>query len=101
LSNDDSLDWEAKKQKYIETVEAGGKKVMTVSLADKIVNMRSLLEIYRKDGEAIWERFNRGKAAKLWFENSVLEMLQKNLDHPLVEVYAGLINELEARCEVN
>jgi len=97
VTNDENLDWEAKKSKYIETVKAGGEKAMIVCLADKIVNLKALLEIYEKEGEKVWTRFNRGKEKKLWFESSVLEMLKENLEHPLMESYEKLIKELESK----
>lgn len=95
VSNDDSLAWEDKKMRYVETVRAGGEKAMIVCLADKIVNLESLLKIHEKEGEEIWNKFNRGKEKKLWFEKSVLKMLKENLEHPLIERYERLIKELE------
>ena len=97
VTNDSSLEWEEKKAKYIETVRAGGEKAMIVCLADKIVNLKALLEIYEIEGEKVWKRFNRGKEEKLWFENSVLKMLKENLEHPLIERYEDLIKELESK----
>ena len=99
VSNDPELeskeDWEDKKIKYIESVKAGERKAMIVCLADKIVNLRALLRTYKQVGETVWERFNRGKEKKLWFEKKVLEMLKENLDHPLVEAYERHIREVE------
>jgi (p)ppGpp synthase/HD superfamily hydrolase len=101
VTNDEKLeskkDWERKKTKYIESVRNGGEKAMIVCLADKIVNLRSLLKEYNKVGETIWERFNRGKEKKLWFEHSVLEMLKENLDHPLMNLYEKFIKDLESK----
>lgn len=99
-SNDPALqshkDWEAKKKKYIESVENGGEKAMLVSLADKIANARVLLELHEEVGDEIWKNFNRGKEKKLWFEKSVFEMLQRHLkDHPLLNEYRGMIEKLE------
>ncbi|MCD6109143.1 bifunctional (p)ppGpp synthetase/guanosine-3',5'-bis(diphosphate) 3'-pyrophosphohydrolase [bacterium] len=95
VSNDDSLEWEDKKSMYIETVKAGGEKAMIVCLADKIVNIEDLIKAYKKEGEEVWKKFNRGKERKLWFEKAVLKMLKKNLKHSLVGRYEKLINELE------
>jgi hypothetical protein len=101
VSNDRALDdkalWEIKKEKYIQTVLKGGESAIAVCIADKLVNLRSLLKEYKKSGEAIWGRFNRGKAKKLWFEQQVLAMARKNWNHPLVKEYAVLVKELEGR----
>lgn len=97
VTNDASLDWEEKKAKYIESTKAGGEKAMIVSLADKIVNLEALLKIYKKEGESVWKRFNRGRDKKLWFEKAVLEMLKKNLKHPLIERYENLVEKFEQK----
>lgn len=101
VSNDRNLDdkalWEKKKLKYILTVQQGGAKAIAVCIADKVVNLRSLLKEYKKSGDAIWERFNRGKEKKLWFEKKVLAMARKNWKHPMVKEYAALVCELEGR----
>lgn len=105
VSNDPELenpaDWEKKKEKYIAGVRAGGQKAKLVALADKIVNLRSLLKAWRREGDAVWTRFHRGRDKKLWFEKKVLEMLEEEglnqhggTEHPLLNVYRGLIKEL-------
>lgn len=94
LSNDGTLEWKDKKKQYIKSVEAGGEKAMIVCLADKIVNIESLLKVFEKDGEEVWQRFNRGKNDKLWFEEEVFSMLSNNLDHPLLERYERDIEKL-------
>jgi guanosine-3',5'-bis(diphosphate) 3'-pyrophosphohydrolase len=99
VSNDPELeakeDWEKKKLKYIESVKNGGEKAIAVCIADKIVNMRSLLKIYKVQGEATWKNFNRGKEKKLWFEKKVLAMAKENWDNSLIPTYEQLIQELE------
>jgi|GEM_PF-770171 len=95
VSNDSSLEWEEKKEKYIESVKKGGEKAMIVCLADKVVNLESLLKIYKKEGEKVWVRFNRGRDKKLWFEKAVLQMLKEKLRHPLIEIYNNLVSEFD------
>lgn len=97
VTNDSSLEWEAKKSKYIETAREGGEKAMIVCLADKIVNLKALLKIYKQEGEKVWTRFNRGKDKKLWFEKAVLHMLKENLGHSLIKRYEDLISEFEQK----
>ena len=101
VTNDDSLSWEEKKLKYIRDVKAGGEKAMMVCLADKIVNLRSLLDAHKDQGDEVWKHFNRGREDKLWFENAVLAMLKENLKTSnfsapmLLEWYEKKIGELE------
>lgn len=101
VSNDKALedkkDWEKKKERYIESVKNGGEKAIAVCLADKIVNLRALLKEYVKAGKNIWERFNRGKEKKLWFEKMVLAMAKENCKNALIDEYEKLIKELEQK----
>lgn len=96
VTNDDSLSWEGKKKKYIETVRAGSVGAKAVATADKIANARSLLTAYATQGSEIWKHFNAGREKKLWFENAMLAMLQETWQHPLVDEYAALVAQMNA-----
>jgi (p)ppGpp synthase/HD superfamily hydrolase len=95
VSEDTELVWEERKQKYIESVVAGGEAVWAVSVADKVHNARSLIAYHNEVGAKAWEVFNRGKEQKVWFEKTLLQSLQKVWQHPLLDVYARLVTELE------
>ena len=93
---DKSGDWEKKKLDYIQSVENGGKKAMIVCLCDKVSNLKSLFTQHAKEGASIWEKFNRGKETKLWFEKKVLEMFKRNnLEHSLMKVYEDMLGDYE------
>jgi (p)ppGpp synthase/HD superfamily hydrolase len=94
VTNDDSLSWEEKKKKYVETVRNGPEGSKVVSLADKIHNLETLLIAYEEQGPDLWKKFNRGKEQKIWFENEVLKMLKETWDHPMILEYEKLL-ELE------
>jgi len=94
VTNDDSLSWEEKKKKYIETVRAGSDGAKAVATADKIHNAQSLLAGAAKQGSDVWKHFNAGREKKLWFENAMLSMLQETWQHPLVAEYATLVAEM-------
>lgn len=99
VSNDESLsdkrDWEKKKEKYVNSVESGGKKAIVVSVVDKICNLYSFFDQYKKEGPSLWKKFNRGKDKKLWFEKEVLKMASKNWNHSLLKEFERLISKLE------
>ena len=103
VSNDeelsDSVDWEKKKSKYVESVRAGGEKAIMVSVADKIANLYSFFEQYEKEGASLWKKFNRGKDKKVWFEKEVLKMAKEQWDHPLLKELEKLIEKLEKTFE--
>lgn len=99
VSNDEALsdikDWEKKKEKYIASVKDGGEKAIAVSIMDKICNLQSFFDQYEKVGVSIWQKFNRGKDKKVWFENAVLDMATQNWKHSLLDQHKLLIQKLE------
>ena len=95
VTNDDSLDWESKKLKYIETVRAGSESAKAVAAADKIHNAEDLIASHEKQGADLWKSFNRGKDKKIWFEEEMLKMLNETWDHPLVEEYEVLVEKMK------
>jgi len=96
VTNDDSLSWEDKKKRYIETVRAGSEGAKAVATADKIANARSFLVAYAAQGPDLWKHFNAGREKKLWFENAMLAMLQETWQHPLIVEYRALVEEMNA-----
>ena len=95
VTHDDTLPWEEKKKAYIESVRAASEGAKAVATADKIANAESLLAAHAREGSAVWGYFNAGKEKKLWFEASMLAMLQESWPHPLVEAYAVMVEELK------
>lgn len=95
VTEDKSLPWEERKEKYVLAVAASGEDARAVSLADKVHNARNLTEHYKLVGPDIWNNFNRGKDKKIWFEELVLSSLQKTWQHPLLDEYAALIEKMK------
>ncbi len=93
VTNDDSLPWEEKKKKYVETVRNGPEGAKAVAVADKIHNLESLMIAHAEQGPELWKKFNRGKEQKLWFENEVLKILKQTWHHPLVDEYESLLEQ--------
>lgn len=93
VTNDNSLPWEEKKKKYIETVRNGSVSAKAVAAADKIHNMESIIIAHAEQGPKVWERFNRGKEQKIWFEYEVLKMLKETWQHPLIDEYERLLEQ--------
>jgi (p)ppGpp synthase/HD superfamily hydrolase len=99
VSEDTSLPWEERKEKYVADVVAGGESVWAVSVADKIHNARDLICFHKVSGPDSWKVFNRGKEKKIWFEKLVFSELSKVWQHPLLDEYATYITKLEALAE--
>jgi len=92
VTEDMSLVWEERKQKYIESVRNGSVETKAVSICDKIHNLETFLVAYVLLGAAVWEKFNRGKETKIWFENEMLKIFKETWRHPLVNEYEELLS---------
>ncbi len=97
VTNDDTLPWEEKKLKYINSVRNAGDEAKAVATVDKIHNLESLLIAFEKYGDEVWSHFNRGMEKKIWFEESMLKMLKDSWKHPMIEEYDRLLNVLKEK----
>jgi (p)ppGpp synthase/HD superfamily hydrolase len=96
VSYDKSLSWEDARLAYIEAVRQASEGAKAISVADKIHNAESLLVTYQKEGKAVWSHFTHPRDKKLWFEEEMLKMLRESWQHPLVDEYAALVEQMEA-----
>src|SRR5271170_3130507 len=60
-------EWVERKKDYLREVKQADAETRLVSASDKLHNVRTILADYRKDGEAIWARFNGKKEGTLWY----------------------------------
>ncbi len=95
VSEDKSLVWEERKEKYIEAVRRGSVEAKAVSLVDKIHNLQSILAAHASLGPVVWERFNRGREKKVALEEQTLAMFKESWQHPLIEEYEELVKKLQ------
>ena len=84
-----------KEKNYVNLVRNGPEGAKAVSCADKIHNLESILDAYSKQGPKIWEKFNKGKDKKIWFEEMVLKMLKETWQHPLIKEYKDLLEKVK------
>ena len=96
VSEDKTLEWEDRKDEYIESVRAGSEDAKAVCIADKIHNAQSVIHAHSVEGEEIWKVFSREKEKKLLFEESCLAMFKETWEHPLVNEYEELVKTLRS-----
>lgn len=87
--------WHERKERYIAHLRTASPSVRLVSAADKLHNVRSILADYRIIGEALWSRFNGGKAGTLWYYRSVMDVLRETGPSSLVDELDRTLTELE------
>ena len=83
--------WEPRKRRYLERLETVPDESLLVSICDKVHNTRSILDGYRQEGDAIWERFSATKEQAFWYYESLLGIYRRRTI-PAIE---GLIAELD------
>ncbi len=96
VSYDHSLSWKEQRERYIVSVRQAGEAAKAVSVADKIHNAQSLLNLHAVGGPEIWSKFHTTKEQKIWFEEAMLAMLKESWQHPLVGEYEILVARLKA-----
>lgn len=64
---DKSLPWEQRKQHTVEFLKTAPLEVRTVTCADKLHNLLSIIADYEVMGDDVWDRFSRGRDAQEWY----------------------------------
>ncbi|NQT45887.1 MAG: HD domain-containing protein [Candidatus Omnitrophica bacterium] len=95
---DKSDSWENRKKHTIEFLKTASDEIRMVSCADKLDNIRSILNDYNKEGEKLWGRFRRGKEEQLWYYSSLVESFRaKRYEYAMFkdfEYLVGLLKDL-------
>ena len=92
--------WRARKERYLAHLrEATSPSVFLVSMADKVHNLRSILEDYRRIGDQLWKRFAGKRDGTLWYYGELLKIYREKAPArctDLVEEMERLHRELAA-----
>ena len=72
---DKGATWEERKQHTIDFLSSvNDEEVLSVTCADKMHNLSSIVKDYEVYGEKVWERFNRGKNLQKWYYTSLAKI---------------------------
>jgi HD domain len=88
--------WIERKRRYLAHLpEIDDDGILSVVLADKVHNARSIVRGYREEGHALWDRFTQKTAREqLWFYGGLLASFQANRPGPLTEDLLRALAEL-------
>ncbi len=87
--------WMDRKATYLKKLKRDSHSAMMISAADKMHNLRSMMDEYRKAGDKIWGKFNAPEERKLWFYGEVLTVLKERLKNPIVKELEKTYEEAE------
>jgi len=95
-SEDKALRWRARKTERIEALKTASPEVCTVTCADKLHNLRTIISEYDDIGDSVWDRFHGGVEDQAWYYRSILSAiadrdaaLQKNSSHVKLSTQAN------------
>ena len=94
-SEDKADTWEQRKTAALEALRAPGDRDHKMLMcADKLSNMRSLREGLETDGEAVWNRFKRGREKQAWLFRETVRALAPLDGLPMYEELKQLTDEI-------
>jgi len=88
------LRWRERKQRYIDHLRHADPDVRLVMAADKLHNLRTIVQAYREVGEQVWERFTGGREGTLWYYRELANDLRRD-QNPLTQELQRVAGELE------
>ena len=76
-SENKALRWRARKTERIEALRRASPEICTVTCADKLHNLRTIISEYDVIGDTIWERFHGEVEDQAWYYRSVLNAISE------------------------
>lgn len=97
VSEDKTIaDWVARKQDYLARLATGGEAALIISAADKIHNMRSMIEQYHDDSAGYLTDFTRYNNQGLDFLEDLHQLLTAKLDNDIVHEFQHVYSEFKS-----
>jgi GTP pyrophosphokinase len=88
--------WEERKREYLSHARRAPPDVVLVSAADKLSNVREIIQDLRLHGEPVWERFSGKREGSLWYYRALAEAFRQAAGaHPLLDELDRAVTELE------
>jgi (p)ppGpp synthase/HD superfamily hydrolase len=69
--------WRERKEQYLRRLRGEDAGTRLVSAADKLYNLRSIVNDYREIGESIWERFTTRREGTLWYYRALVKEFRR------------------------
>ncbi|MGJ7911924.1 HD domain-containing protein [Neobacillus sp. LXY-1] len=91
---DKSLSWEERKQHTIHLLKESPIEVRAVACADKLHNIRSIIDDYEQMGDEVWTRFKRGREKQEWYYRSVVDSLGDQSEFELLGELRSAVGRL-------
>lgn len=88
--------WRKRKEEFIEHLGSAQADSALVSAADKLHNVRTIIEAQHQMGDAVFDRFNGDKDGTLWYYRTIVETLKRMSEYvPIVRALERAVAEME------
>ncbi|GHI00787.1 HD domain-containing protein [Neobacillus kokaensis] len=91
---DKSRSWEERKEHSIEFLKTASIDIRVVACADKLDNIRSIINDYEYYAEEVWIRFKRGREQQKWYYTNIIESLRYKGSFNLVDELEKEVTQL-------
>jgi (p)ppGpp synthase/HD superfamily hydrolase len=92
---DGKTSWKQRKTHTIERIREASYELKLLSLADKLSNLRDMVNEYNETGDTFWSKFNAPKQEQAWYYRSMLESYSNNNEITKTAAYAEFKNKVE------
>jgi len=90
------LPWQVRKDAYLENLKTVSQASLMLSAADKICNMRNMVDDYDKYGDEILKKFSSSPEDRYKYHSAVLEILKDRLEKKdILTDYEWLLKDTE------
>ncbi|MFA5947596.1 MAG: HD domain-containing protein [Candidatus Gracilibacteria bacterium] len=91
-----TFSWQERKDSYLKHLETTSHESKLICAADKIHNLQSMLDAFRKFGEKANEKFNAPADKKLWFYEECLKIFKNDEQMPtqIIQNMEDVLKEL-------
>jgi (p)ppGpp synthase/HD superfamily hydrolase len=87
--------WRERKEEYISKLHNVSPEARLVSVADKLYNVRTIIDAYKLTGEKVWDRFNGGKEGTIWYYRALRDVYLLASQDLITQTYANTVDEME------
>ena len=83
------IEWKERKENYLANLEKASDDAVLIAVADKIDNIESKLEAFKKEGVIYLKSWKQPQEEYLWFHGEALRIAQARLpEHRLTKRFA-------------
>lgn len=87
--------WRTRKQEQLDHLAQAGPRTAALKAADSLHNSSSTLADLRRNGPAVWQRFNASAGESIWYYRAVALLCRDQLgDHALVRELEDTVEEM-------